>query len=100
MDDKEFNEEKNIELETLDETKEINTLKDLSRTALNQIVDEYQEEFDDGMDDADLIFKAVVDTKEEIKKEQESDPIEEEKIVQNPKLQYAKEDTLGTHRIS
>ena len=79
MDDKEFNEEKNIELETLDETKEINTLKDLSRTALNQIVDEYQEEFDDGMDDADLIFKAVVDTKEEIKKEQESDPIEEEK---------------------
>ena len=60
------------EPENLEETKEVHTLEDLSMTALHQLEDEYDtEEFADASDDANLIFKTVVDTKEEMAKEAE-----------------------------
>ena len=77
MNKEEFNE--TDELETLETTKEVGTLKDLSIAALNNIeqeYNEYQNEFDDQMNDSDLIFKTVVNTKEELQKEnQEDEPI-------------------------
>ena len=66
MDEKEFNETiTENDVETLETTKEIQTLKDLSITAINNIENEYQEDFDDNMEDADLIFKSQTDTIEE-----------------------------------
>ncbi len=61
------------DVETLETTKEVQTLKDLSMTAINNIESEYQADYDEEMDDADLIFKTVVDTKEEMKKDQTDD---------------------------
>ena len=82
MDEKEFNEtitENNVE--TLETTKEIQTLKDLSITAINNIENEYQEDFDDNMEDADLIFKSQTDTIEE--KEPEHNKESEETKKEN-----------------
>lgn len=74
MNDKEFTDTINDQdVETLETTKEVQTLKDLSITAIHNIESEYQADYDEEMDDADLIFKTVVDTKEEIKKETENE---------------------------
>ena len=85
MDFNELNHQDDEKIEQLTEeeqegetTKELQTLKDLSAQALNSIENEYQEDFDEGLNDADLIFKTVVDTKEEMTKEQESKKEEEE----------------------
>ncbi len=72
MDEKEFNPED--KMEKLEITKELQTLKDLSMEALNNIESEYQTDFDKHMEDSDLIFQTEVETKEEVKQE-----IEEEK---------------------
>ncbi len=80
MDDKEFNDIINEdEVEKIETTKEVQTLKDLSITAINNIENGLEKEFDDNMDDADLVFRTVVDTKETIKKEEEEKKETEEK---------------------
>lgn len=82
MDEKEFNETiTENDVETLETTKEIQTLKDLSITAINNIENEYQEDFDDNMEDADLIFKSQTDTIEE--KEPEHNKESEEPKKEN-----------------
>ena len=85
MDFNELNHQDDEKIEQLTEeeqegetTKELQTLKDLSAQALNSIENEYQEDFDEGLNNADLIFKTVVDTKEEMTKEEESKKEEEE----------------------
>lgn len=86
MNKEEFNETE--DLETLETTKEVETLKDLSISAINSIEKEYQNEFDDQMKDSDLIFKTVVDTKEELKNNHDNDSIiveEEEKTKKEQK---------------
>ena len=73
MDEKEFTDTINDQdVETLETTKEVQTLKNLSMTAINNIESEYQTDYDEEMDDADLIFKTVVDTKEQVKNENDS----------------------------
>ena len=86
MDDKEFNDVINEdEIEKLETTKEVQTLKDLSITAIHNIENGLEEEFDDNMKDADLVFQTVVDTKENMKKEEEKkEEDEEKKKKENP----------------
>ena len=80
MDEKEFNETiTENDVETLETTKEIQTLKDLSITAINNIENEYQEDFDDNMEDADLIFKSQTDTIEEKEPEHNEESEEQKK---------------------
>lgn len=74
MDKKENYSEENSEQE-LETTKEVITLKDLSLEAIENLEDEPVEEevpieeLDENMDQADLVFKTEVETKEEVKKE-------------------------------
>ena len=74
MDKKENYSEENSE-QKLETTKEVITLKDLSLEAIENLEDEPVEEevpieeLDENMDQADLVFKTEVETKEEVKKE-------------------------------
>ena len=74
MDKKENYSEENNEQE-LETTKEVITLKDLSLEAIENLEEEPVEEevpieeLDENMDQADLVFKTEVETKEEVKKE-------------------------------
>ena len=73
MDEKEFTDTINErDVETLENTKEVQTLKDLSMTAINNIENDYQSYYDEEINDADLIFKTVVDTKEQVKNDHDS----------------------------
>ena len=77
MDKKEsYSEEENNEQE-LEKTKEVITLRDLSLEALDVLNEDTSEEeqevpiedLDENMEQADLVFKTEVETKEEVKKE-------------------------------
>jgi len=65
--------------ELFEKTKEINTLKDLSLEALNNLEDtfdteedtlELQSEFDESLEDADLVFKTQVETKQDLEQKE------------------------------
>ena len=60
----------NDNLSKKEDTKELNTLSDLALESLENMANEYQNEFDEHMKDSDLIFKTEVETKEEMKKDE------------------------------
>lgn len=72
MDNKEFEQD-----ESLEKTKELQTLRDIPLSEPDTL--EYQKEFDEHMDDADLIFKTEVETKEEVKEELKQEVVQEKK---------------------
>ena len=72
MDNKEFEHD-----ESLEKTKELQTLRDIPLSEPDTL--EYQKEFDEHMDDADLIFKTEVETKEGVKEELKQEVAQEKK---------------------
>lgn len=55
--------------DNLDETKEITNIHDLSKEEVSHLDSEYESDFNEAQDEADLVFKTEIETKEEVKKE-------------------------------
>ena len=66
MDKKDFPEEDTFV--SIDETKELNDLKKWSEEQEGDIETLYQEDFDENMEDSELVFKTKINTEEEMKK--------------------------------